>query len=99
MDAYYTPIFEMNYDSGVATMVGHLTEGYHVTGAFFNEPELTSPDGVEDFKYVYSASSADRTTGRLSMKAPATTYEGKAITGTLTISPSWSTRVKPRLRA
>ena len=85
MDAYYTPIFEMNYDSGVATMVGHLTEGYHVTGAFFNEPELTSPDGVEDFKYVYSASSADRTTGRLSMKAPATTYEGKAITGTLTI--------------
>ena len=86
MDAYYTPIFEMNYDSGVATMVGHLTEGYHVTGAFFNEPELTSPDGVEDFEYVYSASSADRTTGRLSMKAPATTYEGKAITGTLTIT-------------
>lgn len=85
MDAYYTPIFEMNYDSGVATMVGHLTEGYHVTGAFFNEPELTSPDGVEDFEYVYSASSADRTTGHLSMKAPTTTYEGKAITGTLTI--------------
>lgn len=85
MDAYYTPIFEMNFNSGVATMVGHLTEGYHVTGAFFNEPELTSPDGVEDFEYVYSASSADRTTGRLSMKAPATTYEGKAITGTLTI--------------
>lgn len=86
MDAYYTPIFEMNYDSGVATMVGYLNQGYHVTGAFFNEPELTSPDGVEDFEYVYSASSADRTTGRLSMKAPATTYEGKAITGTLTIT-------------
>ncbi len=86
MDAYYTPIFEMNFNSGVATMVGYLTEGYHVTGAFFNEPELTSPDGVEDFEYVYSASSADRTTGRLSMKAPATTYEGKAITGTLTIT-------------
>lgn len=97
MDAYYTPIFEMNYDSGVAKMVGHLTEGYHVTGAFFNEPELTSPDGVEDFEYVYSASSADRTTGHLSMKAPTTTYEGKAITGTLTIVVNEGETVVARL--
>lgn len=85
MDAYYTPIFEMNYNSGGATMVGYLPQGYHLTGAFFNEPELTSPDGVDDFEYVYSASSADRTTGRLSMKAPSATYGGDPINGTLTI--------------
>lgn len=85
MDAYYTPIFEMNYNSGVATMVGYLNQGYHVTGAFFNEPELTSPDGVDGFEYVYSASSSDRTTGHLTMKAPQNTYGGTPIDGTLTI--------------
>lgn len=97
MDAYYTPIFEMNYDSGVATMVGHLTEGYHVTGAFFNEPELTSPAGVENFKYVYSPTSDDRTTGHLSLTAPSVTYDGSAITGTLTIVVNEGETVVARL--
>ena len=83
--AAYTPIFEINLNSAVATMVGYLPQGYSVSGAFFNEPLLDSPDGIGSLEYVYSPSSADRTTGHLALVAPTKTYMGDDIEGSLTV--------------
>ena len=85
MEASYTPIFEMNLSSAVATMVGYLPGGYSTSGAFFNEPLLDSPDGVVGLEYEYSESSADRTMGNLVIELPSKTYIGDDIEGTLTL--------------
>lgn len=82
---YYTPIFEVDINTAVATMVGYIPDGMRVTGAFFDEPLLTAPDAVGGLEYVYADGSADRCTGRLTVTAPSTTYEGKALAGTLKI--------------
>ena len=82
---YYMPVFEMNVNTGVATMAGYLPEGNSVTGAFFNEPLLTAPDGVNDLEYIHSPESEDFLTGHLTMTAPSTTYDGDILTGELTI--------------
>ena len=83
--SYYSPIFEMNLNSGAATMVGYLPQGYQITGAFFDEPVLDSPNGIDDLRYTYSPQSDDRTTGCLELTAPSTTYGGDEIVGSLTI--------------
>lgn len=85
MEASYTPIFEVNLSSAVATMVGYLPGGYSTSGAFFNEPLLDSPDGVVGLEYEYSESSADRTKGNLVIELPSKTYIGDDIEGTLTL--------------
>lgn len=85
MEASYTPIFEVNLSSAVATMVGYLPGGYSTSGAFFNEPLLDSPDGVVGLEYEYSESSADRTMGNLVIELPSKTYIGDDIEGTLTL--------------
>lgn len=82
---YYTPIFELDVNTAVATMVGYLPCGTRITGAFFDEPVFTAPDAVSALSYEYSATSADRRTGKLTVTAPSTTYDGKPIEGKLKI--------------
>ncbi len=85
LDAYYSPIFEISFSTGNASMLGYLPQGYVITGAFFNEPLLDAPTGIDSFDYVYSSASDNRTIGHLSLVAPSQSYDGSTLTGSLTI--------------
>lgn len=79
----YTLFCELNPNTAKATRVGYLTDAYSLTGMFLAEPLLAAPAGIEEFEYAPLGDAGLE--GSFSMKAPATTYDGASIEGSLTI--------------
>lgn len=80
----YTPIMEVNTQTATANMVAYLQDALLIPGAFFLEPDFTSPGVVSGF--AFNPTTTDRLTGTLSFTAPTTDYVGDDLTGTLTIT-------------
>lgn len=80
----YTPIMEVDVTKATAMMVAYLPEPFDIPGAFFQEPDFTSPSVVSDF--AFTPTTDDRLTGKLSFTAPSKDYVGDALTGQLTVT-------------
>lgn len=84
LGSQYAPVFELNPLSAVATLRTWVTNVYAISGAYFNEPLMEVPAGIEDFAYTPDAEGS--TTGTISFRMPATTYDGTPIGGSLQYS-------------
>lgn len=79
----YTAIIEINTNTGKGNMVGYLAKEYVMTGTFLTEPIMTSPAGIEDFKFTFNTQGSNE--GKFTFTAPEKTYEGKTLNGKLRI--------------
>jgi len=79
LGSLYTAIVEVGLSNTQARLVAYLAKSYHVSGAFFKEPEVGVPSVVSDF--VFEPVEDGAVEGHLKFMLPETTYNGLPLGG------------------